>query len=330
MLLGYRQNSAQMKRDLSKIKSVMDVLVSPFALAGAIANVAVSRWPGKLPLCTWIFDCLRVYPIRHHYYSPLVYASDLRASLAHERVINGLDLNPGEQLDLLANFDFRDELMAIPSSGSSALAFGYENGLFGVGDAEYYYSLIRYFKPKNILEIGSGQSTLLARLAIEANRRENPLYNCEQICVEPFEQPWLEEIGVTVHRTKIEELDVTIVDRLLTNDILFIDSSHVLRPQGDVIHEYLNLIGRLRLGVLIHVHDVFTPRDYPDQWVVHDRKLWNEQYFLEAFLCFNKSFKIIGALNWLWHNHPNNLARACPLLSAKGGEPGSFWFTRIA
>ena len=135
---------------------------------------------------------------------------------------------------------------------------------------------------------------------------------------------------MTVHRTKIEELDPSIAESLVANDILFIDSSHVLRPQGDVVYEYLNMLGRLQKGVLIHVHDIFTPRDYPDAWVLDDRRLRNEQYLLEAFLCFNPAFKIIGALNWLWHSHSDRLDRACPLLLMNGGEPGSFWFTRVA
>jgi hypothetical protein len=313
---------------LSKLKSVADLLISPLALAGAIANVAVSRWTGKLPLCTAIFDYFNVYPIRHHYYSPLVYATDLSESLAKERIITAIDLNEEGQLDLLAKFDFRDELTAIPNLAKGPLAFGYANSTFGVGDAEYLYDMIRYFKPKKILEIGSGQSTLMARLAIQANALEDRAYYCEQICVEPFEQPWLEQIGVTVHRTKIEDLDTAVVETLQANDILFIDSSHVIRPQGDVVYEYLNILGRLQKGVLIQVHDIFTPRDYPEEWVINDRRLWNEQYLLEAFLSFNRSFRIIGALNWLWHNHPRRLMHACPVLSMNGGEPGSFWFTR--
>jgi Methyltransferase domain len=319
-----------MKRDFSKIRLVLDVLLAPLALVGALASITVSRWTGNLPLCSWIFDRFKVYPIRHHYYSPLVYESDLKKSLAEERTINGLDLDEAGQLELLARFDFREELLAIPNKASNELTFGYENNLFGAGDAEYLYNFIRLFKPKQILEIGCGQSTLMAQLAIDANKRENASYSCRHICVEPFEQPWLEKIDVTVHRTKIEELDVAVVESLAANDILFIDSSHVIRPQGDVVYEYLNMIGRTQVGVLIHVHDVFTPRDYPATWVLRDRKLWNEQYLLEAFLCFNKSFKVIGALNWLRHSHADRLTRACPVLSSKGGEPGSFWFTRIA
>src|SRR6516164_4383425 len=103
-----------MTRSPIKRKSLIDLILAPFALSGAAANVAVSRWAHKLPVCTSIFDRFKIYPIRHHYYSPLVYQSDLRVPLSRERVINGLDLNPQFQLDLLQKFDFRDELIEIP------------------------------------------------------------------------------------------------------------------------------------------------------------------------------------------------------------------------
>jgi Methyltransferase domain len=318
-----------MKHDHSHVNSIVDALLLPLAFVAAIASIPVSRWSSKLPFCVSIFDRFNVYPIRHHYHSPLVYESDLRESLVKPRVIRGLDLNDSAQLDILKNFNFREELLEIPYIASSPLSFGYKNNAFGVGDAEYLYNMIRQFKPKQLLEIGCGQSTLMAQLAIEANRRDDTSYKCRHICVEPFEQSWLEQLGVTVYRTKIENLDSAIVSDLHKNDILFIDSSHVIRPQGDVLYEYLNIVGQLNTGVLAHVHDVFTPHDYPEEWVINDRRLWNEQYLLEAFLCFNKSFRIIGALNYLWHNYRHLMTHACPVLSQKGGEPGSFWFTRV-
>jgi hypothetical protein len=311
--------------------SIIDVLLFPFALVSAIPNVCVARWTKRLPGCTSIFNRLKVHPIRHHYYSPLVYKSDLDEPLTKARTINGLDLNDAEQLALLAQFNYRDELLAIPQHASDPRSFAYDNGAFGVGDAEYFYNMIRHLKPKKIIEVGCGQSTLLAQLAIGANRQDDPSYVCNYICVEPFEQPWLEQIGVTVLRKRIEKIDPCIVDGLEQNDIFFIDSSHVIRPQGDVLHEYLNLVGRLKPGVLVHVHDIFTPYDYHEQWIADERRLWNEQYLLEAFLCFNKSFRIIGALNYLWRTYPDRMTRACPVLSAgdRAQAPGSFWFTRI-
>jgi hypothetical protein len=113
------------------------------------------------------------------------------------------------------------------------------------------------------------------------------------------------------------------IESLEANDILFIDSSHVIRQQGDVEHEYLRLLGLLRPGVIIHAHDIFTPRDYPAAWVLEDRGLWNEQYLLEAFLSFNDSFEVLAALNYLSHEHRDALCNACPILVKEPGrEPG--------
>jgi hypothetical protein len=118
--------------------------------------------------------------------------------------------------------------------------------------------------------------------------------------------------------------------KLERNDILFIDSSHVIRPQGDVLFEYLELLGSLKSGVIIHIHDIFTPRDYLERWVLDESKLYNEQYLMEAFLSYNDQFRIIGSLNHLWHHHRGKLGQVCPILlkQAPKYEPGSFWLVR--
>ena len=307
----------------------LDLLMAPFAIMGGFSASWVARNPARARICRAIFDRLGVHPIRHHYYTPLVYASDLRHGLSEERIIEGFNLNAEEQLALAGKFHYRDELMAIPRKASGVCSFGYDNGTFEAGDAEYFYNFVRHFKPRRIIEIGSGQSTLVAKLAIQANMTDDATYACRQICIEPYEVPWLESIGVEVHRAKVEEIAPSFVDNLDANDIFFIDSSHVIRPQGDVLCEYLTILGRLRAGVLVHVHDIFTPRDYPEPWVISDRRMWNEQYLLEAFLCFNSAFEVIGALNWLWHNHTDKLIDACPvLMSQPNSEPGSLWMRR--
>ena len=79
-----------------------------------------------------------------------------------------------------------------------------------------------------------------------------------------------------------------------------------------------------------HVHDIFTPRDYPESWLRHRRHLWNEQYLLESFLAFNGAFKIACSVNWLKHNHWTALTAACPMLGKHPqAEPGAFWFKRV-
>src|SRR5690606_29222842 len=99
--------------------------------------------------------------------------------------------------------------------------------------------------------------------------------------------------GVEVLRKKVEDIPLEYFRQLQPNDVLFIDSSHVIRPQGDVLYEFLELLPDLPSGVFVHIHDIFTPFDYPEDWVKDHVRLWNEQYLLEAFLSFNRDFRIV-------------------------------------
>jgi hypothetical protein len=202
--------------------------------------------------------------------------------------------------------------------------------MFGAGDAEIFYGMIRYLKPKRLIEIGAGSSTLIAQEAIRKNREEDQNYSCNHTCVEPYENPWLEELDIEIIRKKVEDLPISVFKALGKNDILFVDSSHVVRPQGDVLFEIFDVYGSIESGVYVHVHDIFTPRDYPREWVIDQRKLWHEQYILEAFLSFNSEFEVVCALNWLWQSDPQLLAQACPVLTGRvSNNPGSFWFRRV-
>jgi hypothetical protein len=139
---------------------------------------------------------------------------------------------------------------------------------------------------------------------------------------------WLEKLSdVEVIRSRVEDLDASPVASLEANDILFIDSSHVIRPQGDVLKIFLEFLPILQPGVLVHLHDIFTPRDYPAGWVVDQVRLWNEQYLLEAFLACNTRFRVFGALNFLSKQYPERLAEKFPVFREKAGncDPGSFW-----
>jgi len=109
--------------------------------------------------------------------------------------------------------------------------------------------------------------------------------------------PWLKDIGVELIREKVENIELDFFQQLEENDILFIDSSHIIRAQGDVLYEFLEILPSLKIGVFIHIHDIFKPRDYPNHWLLDKHLLWNEQYLLEAFLSNNSDFKIIGSLN---------------------------------
>jgi predicted O-methyltransferase YrrM len=276
-----------------------------------------------------IFMRIGVLPVPDHYYQPLINPKKiLSKSLRDDRSLPGIDLNLSEQLTILKSFSYNEELIKFPIHRTKKVEFYYNNKSYCSGDAEYLYSLIRFVKPKRIIEIGSGFSTLMARNAIEFNKIENPGYTCLHICIEPFEQKWLERLEIDLIRQRVESLDLSKFDQLSSNDILFIDSSHIIRPQGDVLFEYLELLPNLKPGVLIHIHDIFTPKDYLNEWI-YGHKLWNEQYLLEAFLTFNPNFKILGALNFLSHHHTAAFSQKCPVFANQvGREPGAFWIAR--
>ena len=111
------------------------------------------------------------------------------------------------------------------------------------------------------------------------------------------------------------------------NDILFIDSSHMIRPQGDVLKIFLEILPKLKKGVIVHVHDIFTPKNYPEKWLIKENKFWNEQYLLQAILNSNK-YKILAPLYYLKRNKFNQLKKVCPYLKIDS-KPSSFYFKII-
>jgi hypothetical protein len=113
------------------------------------------------------------------------------------------------------------------------------------------------------------------------------------------------------------------------DDILFIDSSHVLRIGSDVQYLFLEVLPRLAPGVLVHIHDIFMPAEYPREWVLTHGYFWTEQYLLQAFLTFNTSWEVIWAGSFMQLNHRESLACAFPQ-AVLDAMPGSFWIRRKA
>lgn len=299
--------------------------------ASSLLLSGIRRWGvGRLPISRAIFNAIGVFPIVDHYYEPLFIPKLLSRSLDEERELPAINLNVDAQLELLEQFDYNEEVAAFPLNGFGRHGFYYHNGAFESGDAEYLYSVIRHFKPRRIVEIGGGFSTCLAQAAIAKNSEAETSYSCRHVCIEPFENDWLRQLGIELIQERVECVDRGLFASLERNDILFIDSSHVIRPQGDVLCEYFHILPALAPGVLIHIHDIFTPRDYLSQWLVNDVRFWNEQYLVEAFLSYNRDFEIIGALNLLAHRYRDRLAAKCPIYGQEAivREPGSLWLRR--
>ncbi len=206
-----------------------------------------------------------------------------------------------------------------------------DNGYFGAGDADVYYSLIRSLKPKRIVEIGSGHSSRLAALALTKNTQDGQPGTLT--CVEPYRHPeWLESLGARLIKTPVEKVDPRLFTELVAGDILFIDSSHMVRPQGDVLFEVFSILPLLAPGVLVHIHDIFSPQDYPEEWLVNRMHFWNEQYLVEAFLMFNNAFEVVCGVQYLLAQDAPRLEAALPLLAERRSDIGttSLWLRRTS
>ncbi|GAB4312477.1 MAG: hypothetical protein Kow00127_03030 [Bacteroidales bacterium] len=322
---------------LEKSGNIADILLLPFMWVSAILlkKMRIDSFQ-KFPRNKKLLMKIGVFPVVDHYYEPLFNNIHLKTKLSEPRNLPAIDWNISYQQETLELFGYGEELKKFPVEKPSEdySGFYYNNPSYQSGDAEMYYNYIRAYKPERIIEIGSGYSTLIALEAIRKNNEEMPGYSCELICIEPFENHWLEKLPVKVNRTMVENLDTNYFDQLSNGDILFIDSSHIIRPYGDVLYIYNHILPRLSRGVMVHIHDIFTPRDYLEDWLLLKNRFWNEQYLVEAFLAFNQRFKITTAMNFLTHFYPEMLEKVCPVMmeqihAGKVREPGSLWLRRV-
>lgn len=261
-----------------------------------------------------------------HYYDPLPDFRALTPAAWTRRVSPAIDFDLAGQQALLRRLGdaYGAEVVA------AAETFDFRNEYFAGLDAALYYALIRDLKPRRVIEIGSGFSTRVADQALRRNRADS--HAGDLVCIEPFPQPRLldAKLTMTLIEQRVEQVPLEVFDALEANDILFIDSSHVVKFGGDVCREFLEILPRLRPGVWVHVHDIFFPADYPARWLVDQRLAFNEQYLLEAFLAFNRQFAVRAANHWLSQDHAALVAGLCPpaLLPAGDHGTGSFWIQR--
>jgi hypothetical protein len=208
--------------------------------------------------------------------------------------------------------------------GDSENGFYLQNGWFESVDAEVLYSMIRYSRPVSIVEIGSGFSTRVMHRAISDGRLATKLFS-----VDP--DPRLEIAGYADEylARKVQELDASwLTDRLHPGDILFIDSSHRITSGGDIPFLFLEVIPEVETGVLIHVHDIFIPFDYPKEWVVEFRWEWNEQYLVHAFLINNDAFEILWPAHYMWRRYRSEVLEVIPPSRTRWG-PCSLWLRKL-
>ena len=237
----------------------------------------------------------------------------------------GIDMNESAQLNLLRSFSkFRDEYQQFPIGKTGEHnQFYLGNRLFDRTDALVAYCMIRHFQPRLIIEVGSGFSSLVLGQAAEKNK------NSGLICIEPFPREFLRGgfPGLqSLIEKKVQDIDLEVFSQLDPGDILFIDSSHTVKIGGDVNYLFLEVLPRLKPGVIVHVHDIFLPFEYRRDWVLDEFRFWTEQYLLQSFLTFNSEFEVLMANYYLNHYHQDQLKATFPDLSSWVG--GSFWIRR--
>ena len=207
--------------------------------------------------------------------------------------------------------------------------YRYGDGPFPEGDGLSLRMMLAECRPRRIIEVGSGFSTACMLDSAE----HLGLDELELTCIEPnagrlrslLRDGDMERI--TLVEQPVQEVDASLVDGLERNDILFIDSTHVLKTGSDVHFEFFHLLPRLKPGVVVHFHDVEYPFEYPDKWIFEDNHSWNEAYALRAFLMYNATFAVAYWNSFMWALFTPQMTAELPLRSWNPG--GSIWLRRI-
>lgn len=270
----------------------------------------------------WVANRAGFAVIRHGYSSPV---PDLRrldpAHWSSVLPLPGINLRMKNQLDLLAELQpYIDEFHSL-LVGEDVFGFAIANGMYGPIDAELLFGVIRRARPRRIVEVGSGNSTLIAARALESNRREGDVNGLTSIDPEPrLSLPKLP--GHRHVQGRVQDVGASAIAELAADDILFVDSSHVVRMGADVNFLILEVLPRLAPGVLVHFHDVFMPWDYPRSTIEHG-KYWSEQYLLQAFLSGNPSYEVMLSALALARQSPDEFPY--PRAAVAAIRPGAFW-----
>ena len=200
------------------------------------------------------------------------------------------------------------------------------NGQFENTDAISYYAYLKRLKPKTVVEIGSGFSSLIALQAL----RENG--SGQLICIDPFPRPFIKQLAesgdLELLEKKIQDVTIMTIDGLLEDgDFLFIDSTHTVKTGSDCPHIYLRLIPQITSNIIIHVHDIFLPDGMPQKWIIDLQIYWTEQYLLLALLIDNPKTRVLFATHYNTLINSDLLAKCLPAKPTGVVTGGSFWFS---
>jgi predicted O-methyltransferase YrrM len=269
-----------------------------------------------------------------HFYSPIVSVADVKKRQeeiwkeVRNNTIKGLDLNEEGQLRLVQELSTYYKDIPFTAAKQDDLRYYFENDYYSYTDGIVLYSMIRHLRPRRIIEVGSGFSSAVM---LDVNE----LFFKDQIQL-TFIEPYPDRLfSIMSEKDKqnsnvivksIREVDMEKFNELEKGDILFIDSSHVVKCGSDVQFILFNILPNLKDGVIIHFHDIFYPFEYPKDWVFGGFN-WNEDYFLRAFLMYNTKFEIKLFAHFI-HYHHSKAFSDMPLSYKNGGA--NLWIEKMA
>jgi len=285
-------------------------------------------------------ECLEAgfFPVLVHFYSPIPDLKDLEARDVwnQQSDLAGLDFRPGFQRELLLSLgqEHGQECAWGPDPTDNPQEFYTENQSFSFGCAASTHLITRHFKPRRVIEIGSGFSSRVISAALLANERDTGV-KAEYTIVDPYPAEVVTGglPGVSqLIAERVELMPPDFADGLGEDDILFIDSGHCVRIGSDINFLMLDVLPRLAPGVVVHFHDIPMPFEYPKSLYTNPRfrQFWTESYLLQAFLCHNDQFEVLLAMAWLMQNEPDAFRQALPLYDPQAHQAGSgsFWIRR--
>jgi len=274
-----------------------------------------------------------------HFYSPVVDPDQL--ALERERVwpaeprVLGIDFNDESHLHVLerafpryiGDYDYPERAPVSEKEESDDHRYYTQNSQFSWLDSRTLFVLLREWRPARVIEVGSGYSSLLMA---DVNRRFLD-ERCELTCVEPYPRPFLVRgvpgIGRLI-QAKVQDVPLETFEALEAGDVLFIDSSHVAKTGSDVNHLYFEVLPRLAPGVRVHIHDIFLPHDYLQDWAITENRSWNEQYLLRALLMHSTGFRVVFGCSYAFYRWPEKVQAALAHPKGHAFAGGSFWIER--
>jgi SAM-dependent methyltransferase/predicted O-methyltransferase YrrM len=270
------------------------------------------------------------FPIGH-YYSPMYDVEELASRRGRlwpqtPSETPGIDWRDRSQLELCRALGAEPKLELAADPTDDPTVYYASNDQYPPLDAWVLAGLLESRRPSRMIEVGSGFSTLVSARV----NRERLDHSMRLTCIEPYPRQFLTGGVDGVSELRVEKVQDTpseLFAELSAGDVLFIDTSHTVKTGNDVTWIFGEVIPRLAPGVLVHIHDVFLPGEYPEHWVMEGWG-WNETYLVQSFLAFNGAFDIVWGSQYMLNSHLHEVVTAFPGIAGDPWHGGALWIER--